>query len=353
VSPVGVIASVGAVAFFRHYRAVVFGYLFFLVSIIFIVHFIPVGSTITADRFSYVAYIGLSVIAAAGCEFLLSHMPLKGRTAFAAAAGILVASVLTFASWERCRVWKDSVTLWTDVVGKEQQGAGDAYLGNEHLGAALVRTGRAEEGMSHLLKAVAADPTYAFDHDNLGNALSQLNRLDEAIREYRTALHLNPSYTHAHLDLANALRQLGRSDEAIAEYRATLAIDPGNAMANNNLAGMLHGLGRIDDAVALCRKAVALEPQSMEANFNLGIALMQVKRAVEADSFFRAAVAVAPSDLGTLNRLCQSFMKMGRTDLAVSAAGKAMALAKSTGQDDLAQAIAQNIEDMKRSGRGP
>jgi hypothetical protein len=45
----------------------------------------------------------------------------------------------------------------------------------------------------------------------------------------------------------------------------------------------------------------------------------------------------APAYLTTLGNLCVTFMKIGKVDIAVRGAGKAMMLANSTGREALSQ----------------
>ena len=126
-SPLFAVAAGIAAIYFRRSKAFVFGFGFFLINVIFILHFIPVGATVTADRFSYCAYIGLSFIIAYCFKTIVSGLPSTGNgktggylhivsKTLVIVPGILIIAVLGFAAHERCRVWKNSVTLWTDVL---------------------------------------------------------------------------------------------------------------------------------------------------------------------------------------------------------------------------------------------
>ena len=333
----------------RRNKAFAFGFLFFSISIIFFVHFVLVGATITADRFSYVPSIGLSFIVA--CFFERFSAGVFFRTtdkALVFVSGILIIAMLGLVAHRRCRVWTDSITLWDDVIAKEPNSTYAAFLGNEHIGCALMQIGQPEAAMTHFLKAMEYNPRDARAHYNLGNALMQVGRPADAVAEYRKALRIDSGYAFAHYNLAVALRQLGLTDEAIAEYRKALSIDPSDALAHNNLADALLQRGLTDEAVAEYRKALDLDHQYFDAYCNLGIALMRERRAADAVACFQNALNVAPADLTTLNHLCNFFLKIGKTDLAVGAAGKALALAKSTGRENLAREIAGNMEEMKK-----
>jgi tetratricopeptide (TPR) repeat protein len=349
-SPLGVIVTVALAYYFRRNKAFVFGFLFFSITIIFLVHFVPVGATITADRFSYIPFIGLSFIVAFCFENLVSGGYLRSASkALFIVPGILIIAILGFAAHQRCRVWKDSVTLWRDVLDKNPNNPYVVFISNEHSGTALIQIGQTEEAISHFLKALEINPRDAKAHYNLGNALMQERRTAEAVAEYRKALNIDPDYAMAHHNLAVALQQLGRIDEAVVEYRKALSINPYDALAHFNLADALLRHGLTDDAIFHYRKAVDLDPWYFDAYCNLGVALMQMHRTADAVVCFQNALNAAPADLTTLSNLCVTFMKIERADLAIIAAEKAMSLAKSTGRKALAQEIAGKIEELRRT----
>ncbi len=410
-SPLGVFAAAGLTWFFRRNRALVFGLLFFSITIMFLLHFIPVGATITADRFSYIPYIGLSFIVAVCFENLVSGgYPGRGVKALIFAAGILVVAALAFAAHQRCRVWKNSVTLWSDVIAKEPAN-GEPYT---NLGAALITTGKADEALQYIQKAISLHDSLAYFNlgvilknagkfnealaafqnvtnycsngaqlyamigslllqsgdvdgalvnyrkavrvypdsvellNGLGYALLHAGQYGEAAAECRSALSKNVGNAITRLNLADALRQLGRTDDAIAEYRSALNIDSSNTIARNNLAGMLRQLGRTDDAVAEYRRALESDPRSIEARLNLGRVLLKSGKPGDADACFNEAVEVNSSDLDSLHHLCEVFMQIRQPEYAIKAANQALMVAKASGLEAVAREIAGNIEEMRR-----
>ena len=55
-------------------------------------------------------------------------------------------------------------------------------------------------------KAIQADPTSPFVHNNYGNVLKKLGRIAEARAEYQEALRIEPTYKDARANL-DALNQ--------------------------------------------------------------------------------------------------------------------------------------------------
>jgi 4-amino-4-deoxy-L-arabinose transferase-like glycosyltransferase len=86
-------------------------------------------------------------------------------------------------------------------------------------------TGRREEALSALYKAVELEPGYAFAYEGIGYLLANTGRLDEAARELREALRLEPDHAGLHRALANVLRAQGRQRQANAQLEKAMRID--------------------------------------------------------------------------------------------------------------------------------
>jgi tetratricopeptide (TPR) repeat protein len=82
-----------------------------------------------------------------------------------------------------------------------------------HLGLIAYRTGRHEELVRALRRAIRIQPGLAEAHNNLGSALARLGKLDEAAASFQEALRLTPDYCEALNNLANVHRDQGRLDE--------------------------------------------------------------------------------------------------------------------------------------------
>ena len=122
-----------------------FGVLFFLVGISPVMQIISVsGDTIVADRHTYLASLGIFLIVGD----VLSRLYGAGRTARVAVSVLTVVLVATlvFLSRGRCAVWKNSLDLWNDAIGKYPNAPASAYgnrgnayylAGKEYYGKAL------------------------------------------------------------------------------------------------------------------------------------------------------------------------------------------------------------------------
>src|SRR6187455_2740110 len=110
-SPIFVVALLGALWFFRKNKIVVFGMLFYVINLLLVLQIISIGLTIVSERYTYVPYIGLAFMFAMLVN-RIKFIPQKVSLAVGAVA-IIAFGVITF---QRTKVWKNSGTLWTDAL---------------------------------------------------------------------------------------------------------------------------------------------------------------------------------------------------------------------------------------------
>ncbi|MDP8298650.1 MAG: glycosyltransferase family 39 protein, partial [Candidatus Tantalella remota] len=112
------IALVAASA--RWSKKTVFGSAFFLITVLPVLKIIPVGDAFAADRYMYLPSIGLFYIFAVFVNWILKSEFCQRQVRRIGVYVILAVMVvsLTGMTWQRCLIWKDSSTLFSDVVSK-------------------------------------------------------------------------------------------------------------------------------------------------------------------------------------------------------------------------------------------
>ncbi len=164
-----------------------------------------------------------------------------------------------------------------------------------NLGQALIGLGRFPEAVEHLEQALLVSPDFVEAHCNLGNALLQVGRGQDAITHLEQAIRLKPDLPVAHYNLGNAFSQAGRAQEAIAQYEEALRIRPDYTEAHVNLGTVLQQAGRLKDAMAQYEQALLLRPDLPEAHYNLGYALSQVGQSHDAIGQLEQAMRLRPT----------------------------------------------------------
>ena len=264
-----------------------FGWLWYLGTLVPVIGLVQVGFHAMADRYTYLTQIGLYTAFAWGAAEVAGfwprcRWPLRGVSA-------LVLAGLMVCAWQQTRHWRDSEALWTHTLACNSQNP----LAHSNLGNALVGRGQVDEAIAHYRQALEIKPDDVMTHTNLGVALAGRGQLDEAIAHHRTALTIKPDLAEAHNNLAIALAARGQIDEAIVHYRRALEIMPNYAVAHNNLGFVLAGRGQLDEAITHFRKAVEIKPDYAKAYISLGDALASRGRRQEAIENFQKALDLA------------------------------------------------------------
>ena len=223
----------------------------------------------------YLPMLGFAVLVA---DLLSSGF--AARRPWAWVAGALLVAALGTAAHARNEVWRDGVTLWSDVLAKNP----GSHRAHYNLANELEARGRRGEAIRHYEEALRIRPRAAYIHVNLGIAIKRSGRPADAIRHYQAALGLEPDSAPAHNNLGVALDTLERLEEAVFHYSEALRIDPEYAKAHNNLAATLLRQGRTDEAIHHFSEALRIDPDYASARRNLGLVLGRSSAPTESDS---------------------------------------------------------------------
>jgi tetratricopeptide (TPR) repeat protein len=172
-----------------------------------------------------------------------------------------------------------------------------------NLGSVLARQGKHEEALERFEEALQIKPDYTAVHNNLGNLLSTLGKKPEAEAHYREALRINPEFVEAHNNLGVLLAGQGRIVDAIAQYEEALQYQADNGDAHNNLGNVLMRQGKIVEAIRHYQEAVRYKPSSEDTHYNLGMALHGHGDLTAAAEQYREALRIKPGWLLPANAL--------------------------------------------------
>lgn len=249
-------------------RLISFGVFLFFITISVESSIVPIKDVIFEHR----AYLPSAGVITAFCAALfygasgLRWSPSR-RAAWAVVALIVAAS--SVAAMRRNTVWTDELTLWRDSASKAP--GNPRALNN--IGYILAHSGKPEQAIAYLNRALEIRPEYPDAYNNLAYALTMTGEFDRAAQSYRKALTLNPGYWQAYNNLGNLLLDSNRPQDAQAYFKEALRINPGSPEACNNLGYALFLTGDIDGAIRYYRRAIEIDPEYSVARDNLGTAL--------------------------------------------------------------------------------
>ncbi len=317
---VGCIVAVSAVAVWQWRRRpwLLFGWLWFLGTLVPVSGIVQVGIQSMADRYTYVPMLGAQI----ALLWTLREVagPASWRTgAWVALAVLAACAVRTF---DQIGVWRNSFTLFDHAVAVTDKN----YLAHNNRGTWLFDAGRVDEAIADYRKSLAINPRYEEAANNLGHALAHQGKTAEAIEHYRAALRLKPELVEAHNNLGNALSDLGQVDEAIVHYEAALARRPDHADALNNYGVALAMKGRMPEAIARIERSLQLAPDKISAHCNLGNVCAMMGKSEEAVVHYRRALALSPNDARTHNNIGNVLAQQGKLAEAVASYEQAIRL---------------------------
>jgi tetratricopeptide (TPR) repeat protein len=275
-----------------------FGWLWFLGTLVPMIGLVQVGDQGMADRYAYLPYIGIFIAAVWGLADLAQMRRIEPRWSTAAVCAVLL--VLSFLTRKQLRNWESSYALFTHSL----QVTPDNYVGEDIVGTALLEeayrtTGRkcATDALLHFQNAVRINPKDSLGHIDLGFCRETQGNLQEAIQEYQAALPVTRGKflkKRALINLGGVYRVLRQFALARNSYNECLKLDPGDQDA-------LKGLARVDkeekmpsleEAMAALSRAVAEHPDAklylqlgnlQRAAGRLPEALVSYKRAFSLD----------------------------------------------------------------------
>jgi hypothetical protein len=238
------------------------GWLWFLGTLVPVLGLVQVGSQATADRYTYLPMIGLSIAVAFGVSDFVRELR-QPRVWVATAATIGAALVLgwTALTWRQVAYWRDDAALF----GRALEVVPGNYLAHGVLGVGHLRAGRLAEAEAELREAVAQRPNFALGHCNLGAVLERQDLAAEAEAEYETALRLSPRLAEAHHNLGRLVGMQGRTALAIEHLEAALRASPEYVDAHLDLGVALLHENRRAEAIAHLERAVELRPDYEDA----------------------------------------------------------------------------------------
>jgi tetratricopeptide (TPR) repeat protein len=211
-----------------------------------------------ADRYTYLPYVGLFFALA----WWMDEKPAPGSAARAmksalAGALLLLVPISLVQTWMRCQVWRDSDTLWTDVIRQYPGQVFDAY-------------------------------------NNRGQYYQELGRDEEALRDFEQAFLLDPSSGHVYLQKGMILARRDHPDSALATFDRAIQLEPDLFDAWNNRGAMRIQKGDIAGALSDLDEAIRLNPRLRGAYANRGIAYNLAGDPERSIADYRLAIELEP-----------------------------------------------------------
>jgi cytochrome c-type biogenesis protein CcmH/NrfG len=277
-----------------------FGWLWFLGTLVPMLGIVQVGDQGMADRYAYLPLVGIFIAAVWGLADLAQKNRIEPRWSAAAACAVLL--VLSFLTRRQLRYWESSYALFTHSL----QVTPDNYVAEDIVGTALLEeefreTGQKcdPEALVHFQNAVRINPGDALGHINLGFCRETQGNLQEAIQEYETALQVARSKflkKRALINLGGVYRALRQFALARNYYNECLKIDPTDPDALKGLARVNkeEEMPSLEETIAALSRAADEHPDA-KVYLQLGNLQRAAGRLPEALISYQRALTLDPN----------------------------------------------------------
>ena len=285
----------------KQYRDILlFGMLFYIITLLMVIQIVPFGQTIVAERFTYIPYIG--VLFCIGMIFSRVYERLVTVTYRYILWGILSCSILLCitATFYRTLVWQNGNTLFTDLISKyPQEGYGWFARGNYNFenkknkealldytksidlhiknpdayvnrGLIYLENKNNKAAKRDFIMAIHFDNKNYKAYNNLGILYNSLKQIDSSISNFNKAIFCNPNYAEAYKNRGNMYAITGNYSIAIDDFTKAILLQDNYAEAFNSRGTCFRNLKKYDIALNDYSKALDIDSKKPEYWYDRG-----------------------------------------------------------------------------------
>jgi len=240
-----------------------FGLGFFLLNIVLLLQLLPVGGAIMADRYAYIPSIGYCFLAG---FYLSDRKYIKSeKAAWGIVAGY--ALMLMFLTFQQTKIWRNSNTLWSDAITK-----------NDRIPIAWYNRGNTRMDSADY-KGAIADYTECLNIDsrfwrayiNRGNARSKVQDYVGSIEDFNAMIQVDSMAVNAYINRAMSRRMLHDYENSLKDYNIAIRMKPEQMELYTSRANLKSDMKDYDGAISDFDQALKLSPKYTTAYTNRAI----------------------------------------------------------------------------------
>lgn len=240
-----------------------FALAFFFITLIPVIGIIPINQA-RADRFLYLPSVAASFCVAWAFDLAAARPHLR-RVGIATVA--LWCAWFGWRSWDYSKTFLNERVLWEQVLKVNPE----SYRAWANIAALQNNSGRPEEALRLIDRALKLRPDYPEGWIIKGYALAATGNLDEAESHYRRALQSVPNEARWLLLLADLLQRQNRHTEAEEVYDRITAVRPGYVDARLSAGAHAASQQKFEKAREHWAAALRFDPKNEAARHNLRV----------------------------------------------------------------------------------
>lgn len=287
--------------FFRKDRIMLFGTFFFLITIAPVLQLLPIGDALYADRYTFIPSFGLIFMGAYYCVCY-------ARTRLFLSVIAVYFMFLCYLTFQRTKVWHDSITLYTDAI---KNGYKAAILYNNR-GAVLADSGRNEEALKDFIALVELKPRYPNGWRNKGLIHERLKQYDEALQSFSEQIKIHPNDPKNYLSRGALYVNRNDYEKAIKDFTKFIELNPNSGEGYYARSEALGKSGKLTEALSDINKAIGFSPDNAQAYNNRGIIYSMSGRYQEAVNDFTKSLQLNSDNVGAYTNRALAYKGMGK-----------------------------------------
>lgn len=209
--------------------AVIVGWTWFIITLFPVIGIVVIGPYLIADRYAYISFIGIYMIAAWTIDIFIQKYPPLKKIILTATICILLH--FTFLSWHQVQYWKNSQTLFERAILVNKNN----NVAHHNLATYFDHNKQYKKAIQHYEKAIQLTPNFTQAYLNLGNTYFKVHNYKRAMENFLKVTRLNPKHAIAQNSLGVTFRYLNDFDNSIKSFENALKIDPYYKSAQENL----------------------------------------------------------------------------------------------------------------------
>jgi tetratricopeptide (TPR) repeat protein len=199
-----------SVRFVRSAPWLLFGWLWYLGTLVPVIGLIKVGMQSMADRFTYIPSVGIFMMVVWGAGELVPSS--RHWRVYAGVAAGAVLAFLSYRSWQQAAYWRDTITLFEHSL---------SVTGSNYQAGAVLVAAKRDKRVNELLQAGYLDAV--------------AGRGQEAADRFNEAISLDPDNPQVYSGIADIFRRIGNCPKAVDLYGQALELDPEFAPARSGI----------------------------------------------------------------------------------------------------------------------
>ena len=256
------IVFIFAILFFKKYRIISFGIFWFFLTLAIESSILPINDVIFEHR-TYLPSVGFFLAFISAVYFLFWNK----YKIYAVSLLSIYIIMNSFLTYNRNKIWKDELSLWTDNVQKTPNFARPF----NNLGKAKCFLGDIDGGMKDFNTALSLNPHYYVAYYNRGVTKNLLKDYVGAIEDYNDAIKLDSTSEAIFINRGIAKSKINDHVGAIKDYNKALKLNPSNGDTYFNRGISENFMKEYVNAINDYSKAIGLKSNLNSSYLNRGI----------------------------------------------------------------------------------